>query len=100
MRQWRNGGNSWLEETVGEVQTQEDLNGPMRLMIKSALQRMLDTELDVNSGNCGEILYQSIGLDREAPLGRSWEQRFNRFATGQSAERAIRTPLSDRSVIS
>lgn len=38
------------EEIAGEAQTQEDLNGLMRLMMKSALQRMLDTELDVHLG--------------------------------------------------
>ena len=36
------------EEIAGEAQTQEDLNGLLRLMMKSALQRMLDTELDMH----------------------------------------------------
>ena len=38
------------EEIAGAAQTQEDLNSLMRLMMKSALQRMLDTELDVHLG--------------------------------------------------
>lgn len=37
-------------EIAGRAETQEDLNGLMRLMMKSALQRMLDTELDVHLG--------------------------------------------------
>lgn len=42
------------EEIAGEAQTQEDLNGLLRLMMKSALQRMLDTELDVHLGRRAE----------------------------------------------
>ncbi len=42
------------EEIAGEAQTQEDLNGLLRLMMKSALQRMLDTELNVHLGRRAE----------------------------------------------
>ena len=42
------------EEIAGAAQTQEDLNGLLRLMMKSALQRMLDTELDVHLGRRAE----------------------------------------------
>lgn len=38
------------QEIASEASTQEDLNGLMQLMMKSALQRMLDTELDVHLG--------------------------------------------------
>lgn len=41
------------EEIAGEATTQEELNGLMRLMMKSTLQRMLDTELDVHLGRRG-----------------------------------------------
>jgi len=37
-------------EIAGQAQTAEDLNGLMRLMMKSALERMLDTEMDVHLG--------------------------------------------------
>ena len=37
-------------EFAGQAQTAEDLNGLMRLMMKSALERMLNTELDVHLG--------------------------------------------------
>jgi putative transposase len=40
-------------EMAGEAKTAEDLNGLMRLMMKSAMERMLDTELDVHLGRKG-----------------------------------------------
>src|SRR5271170_5864779 len=45
---------SRAEQLAGEIASQartaEDLNGLMRLMMKSALERMLNTELDVHLG--------------------------------------------------
>jgi len=40
-------------EFAGQSRTAEDLNGLMRLMMKSALERMLNTELDVHLGRKG-----------------------------------------------
>jgi putative transposase len=37
-------------EFASQAKTAEDLNGLMRLMMKSALERMLNTELDVHLG--------------------------------------------------
>ncbi len=37
-------------EIAGQARTAEDLNGLMRLMMKSALERMLDSEMDVHLG--------------------------------------------------
>jgi len=37
-------------EMAGEARTIDDLNGLMRLMMKSALERMLNTEMDVHLG--------------------------------------------------
>ena len=37
-------------EMASQATTVEDLNGLMRLMMKSALERMLDTEMDVHLG--------------------------------------------------
>jgi len=37
-------------EMAGQATTIQDLNGLMRLMMKSALERMLDTEMDVHLG--------------------------------------------------
>ena len=41
------------KEFAGGARTAEDLNGFMRLMMKSALERMLNTELDVHLGRKG-----------------------------------------------
>ena len=38
------------KEIASNAETAEDLNGLMRLMMKSALERMLDTEMDVHLG--------------------------------------------------
>ena len=40
-------------EIAGQARTIEDVNGLMRLMMKSALERMLDTEMDVHLGRRG-----------------------------------------------
>jgi putative transposase len=40
-------------EFAGQARTAEDLNGLMRLMMKSALERMLNSELDVHLGRKG-----------------------------------------------
>ena len=37
-------------EIAVQARTAEDLNGLMRLMMKSALERMLNTEMDVHLG--------------------------------------------------
>lgn len=41
------------KQFAGEARTAEELNGFMRLMMKSALERMLNTELDVHLGRKG-----------------------------------------------
>src|SRR5262245_31178060 len=38
------------QEIAGQATTLEDLNGLMRSMMKSALERMLNTEMDVHLG--------------------------------------------------
>ena len=47
-------------EMAGEAETAEDLNGLLRLMMKAAMERMLDTEMDVHLGR---------NPLREVPLG-------------------------------
>ena len=53
------------EELAGEIasqaETAEDLNGLMRLMMKSALERMLNTEMDVHLGR------KTLATDAELP---------------------------------
>jgi len=56
---------SRAEELAGEMASQartaEDLNGLMRLMMKSALERMLNTEMDVHLGR------KTLAVDPEEP---------------------------------
>ena len=56
---------SKAEQLAGEIASQartaEDLNGLMRLMMKSALERMLDTEMDVHLGR------KTLAVDPEEP---------------------------------
>ena len=40
-------------EIASQAETADDLNGLMRLMMKSAMERMLDTEMDVHLGRKG-----------------------------------------------
>lgn len=40
-------------EIASQARTADDLNGLMRLMMKSALERMLDTEMDIHLGRKG-----------------------------------------------
>ncbi len=46
-------------EIAGQARTIEDVNGLMRLLMKSALERMLDTEMDVHLGR--RPLVESLG---------------------------------------
>jgi putative transposase len=48
-------------EFASQATTVEDLNGLMRLMMKSALERMLNTEMDVHLGR------KTVGSDAEQP---------------------------------
>lgn len=42
-------------EFASQARTIEDVNGLMRLMMKSALERMLNTEMDVHLGRLCSI---------------------------------------------
>jgi len=48
-------------EIASQAETAEDLNGLMRLMMKSALERMLNTEMDVHLGR------RTLATDAELP---------------------------------
>jgi transposase-like protein len=48
-------------EMASQVKTAEDLNGLMRLMMKSALERMLNTEMDVHLGR------KTLTVDADEP---------------------------------
>lgn len=54
-------------EMAGEATTIEDLNGLMRLMMKSALERMLDTEMDVHLGRRPTATLDAVSSGTETP---------------------------------
>src|SRR5512145_2076007 len=57
-------------EIAGQARTIEDVNGLMRLMMKSALERMLNTELDVHLGRrSSPLAAASEPLPHELPAG-------------------------------
>jgi putative transposase len=53
-------------EIASQARTADDLNGLMRMMLKSALERMLNTEMDVHLGRKGEAGV----VDGELPPGQ------------------------------
>src|SRR3954453_1290471 len=58
-------------EFASQARTAEDLNGLMRLMMKSALERMLNTELDVHLGRRPSALavVAELAADEFPPCG-------------------------------
>jgi transposase-like protein len=56
-------------EIAGQARTAEDLNGVMRSMMKAALERMLDTEMDVHLGRKG-LAVASEEPSGETPVAR------------------------------
>ena len=54
-------------EMASQARTVEDLNGLMRLMMKSALERMLNTEMDVHLGRRPAPVAEAQSLAAETP---------------------------------
>src|SRR5213076_499917 len=60
-------------EFASQAKTDEDLNGLMRLMMKSALERMLNSEMDVHLGRKAltpggqPVAVPSSGAERSPP---------------------------------
>jgi putative transposase len=83
------------EEFAKEAKTAEDLNGLMRLMMKSALERMLNTEMDVHLGRRGEApaLAEAAG---SAPAKKDSLNRRNghskKTVQGETGELTIAAP--------
>src|SRR5688572_14827487 len=96
-------------EFASQARTAEDLNGLMRLMMKSALERMLNTELDVHLGRrslpqaavaeplpeetpltCGPVPVVSDQLPKRAPNRRNGKS--SKSVQGELGELTIDTP--------
>jgi len=53
-------------EIAGDAKTIQDVNQVLRLMMKSALERMLDTEMDVHLGRRPACVDEALGEGRKA----------------------------------
>jgi len=76
-------------EFANQARTAEDLNGLMRLMMKSALERMLNTELDVHLGRKGlavatEALEPSADSPASSPPASPGKRRSPNRRNGRS----------------
>ena len=72
-------------EIASQARTAEDLNGLMRLMMKSALERMLNTEMDVHLGRSG------ASAAAEAGHGRARRRRLPGLRRQRRRPSALRT---------
>jgi transposase-like protein len=79
---FRSRAEQLASEFAGQARTAEDLNGLVRLMMKSALERMLNTEMDVHLGR--KTLGSAAGAD----------QPFTETATEPAAPAANPAPRS------
>ena len=87
-------------EMAGQATTAEDLNGLMRLMMKSALERMLNTEMDVHLGRRPSAsVAESSPAESTAPPAKSTQGPPNRrngrsqkTVQGDQGELTIATP--------
>jgi transposase-like protein len=89
-------------EIAGQAKTAEDLNGLMRLMMKSALERMLNTEMDAHLGRTAlPVAAEAPSATSEpsvpaAPAGKRSPNRRNghsqKTVQGDVGELTIATP--------
>jgi transposase-like protein len=77
-------------DIAGQARTAEDLNDLMRLMMKSAMQRMLDTEMDVHLGrksletSPAEEIDATSSSDGSLSTATSFDQRPTNRRNGRS----------------
>ena len=79
-------------EIASNAQTAEDLNGLMRLMMKSAIQRMLDTEMDVHLGR------KESATSEQLPAVKSDEKRPSNRRNGHS-KKTVKGDLGELTII-
>ena len=86
------------EQLAGEIATQaktlDDVNGLIRTLMKSALERMLDTEMDVHLGrkNIAALASdQAMSLDPKAPKNRR-NGHSKKIVSGELGELKLDTP--------
>jgi len=82
-------------EFAGQATTVEELNGLMRLMMKSGLERMLNTELDVHLGRKSALATDETGGEPAGPPAATKNRRNGRSpktVKGDLGEVTIDTP--------
>ena len=78
------------EEFAGSATTIEELNGLMRLMMKSGLERMLNTEMDVHLGRKGDS--ESPAAEEAKRSGNRRNGRSKKAVQGELGEVTLNTP--------
>src|SRR5205085_10300208 len=79
-------------DIAAQAQTLDDLNGLLRTLMKSALERMLDTELDVHLGRKTIAALPAVEAgDQAAPANRR-NGRSKKTVRGDMGELALDTP--------
>jgi transposase-like protein len=78
------------EEFAGSATTIEELNGLMRLMMKSGLERMLNTELDVHLGRQGDATSPTVEEAKHS--GNRRNGRSKKTVQGELGEVTLDTP--------
>lgn len=87
-------------EMAGQAETAEDLNSLMRLMMKSAMERMLDTEMDVHLGRnplrdaeaSAEVGDAAQAAASPKPRGNRRNGRSRKTVQGDLGAVTLRTP--------
>lgn len=78
------------EEFAGSATTIEELNGLMRLMMKSGLERMLNTELDIHLGRQGDAPCPTVEEAKRS--GNRRNGRSKKTVQGELGEVTLDTP--------
>jgi transposase-like protein len=78
------------EEFASSATTIEELNGLMRLMMKSGLERMLNTEMDVHLGRQGDA--ESPAAEEATRTGNRRNGRSKKTVQGELGEVTLATP--------
>ena len=81
-------------EIANQAQTIEDLNGLFRTLMKSALERMLDTEMDVHLGrrNIGPLAADNAAAGDQVVSANRRNGRSQKTVRGEMGELTLETP--------
>lgn len=79
-------------EFASSATTIEELNGLMRLMLKSGLERMLDTEMDVHLGRKGTAESTGPAAEEAKRSGNRRNGRSRKTVQGDLGKVTLRTP--------